>query len=262
MATHHELEEFEDWTQAYNAWAALMNPKHLSAARKLPPVTTFDDVEEPKPLQGDGDASAHGSDVSTHMGMDDFGRCFSEGSVIPNLEDLDHAGGLLSPAHLTSAGSLDPPRQVSSCSLEPTEESASPSSAPASTSEASVSGAARGLQDLAAGWATALQRDVLASVTAPDFQEQLRLLLRERGGPDAAEHLEGRSELCLAALGNVLPAYGYAASVGGLEEAFHFLEAMAADLPELESGLHAIYDGLGRAPPSELALGAPVPWSV
>mmetsp|Transcript_97880 Transcript_97880/g.226951 ORF Transcript_97880/g.226951 Transcript_97880/m.226951 type:complete len:160 (+) Transcript_97880:124-603(+) len=63
-----------------------------------------------------------------------------------------------------------------------------------------------------------LQRELFGALSTPAFQSELLMLLREHGGPDAADLLEGREHLCDRTLRGVLQALGYSDLGEALEE--------------------------------------------
>lgn len=96
----------------------------------------------------------------------------------------------------------------------------------------------------------------------PDFKLDLQTLLREGAGPDASNQLNavvGREELCLAALQEVLPDYGYRCTPEDLEIVLCLLEDTAIDYEPIKARMIEIYDCLGLAP--RTAFGT-VPWAV
>lgn len=106
------------------------------------------------------------------------------------------------------------------------------------------------------GWALSLQDDMLEALEKPGFQDELLLLLRECGA-DAAKNLHGRESLCLSALCDVLPQYGFECTPAGMEEAFQVLEALVSN--DSSENTMILYDRLGLAPPQERGS---VPWCV
>mmetsp|Transcript_4613 Transcript_4613/g.10846 ORF Transcript_4613/g.10846 Transcript_4613/m.10846 type:complete len:227 (+) Transcript_4613:58-738(+) len=214
-----ELEASSSWVQVFNTWKLEPESFRSTCLR-----VSEDD--------------AH-SDISTRLSG--FGRYTSDdGTLLESeyqgevCEDMDEA------YESCSEGSLD-----SSCSLwevEPCSEGSSGSSC--SQSEA-----------ISIADALELQGKLLGAFEAPDFQDELQQLLREAGGPDAFECLEGRSELCLSAVHAVLPQYGFADTVDGLTQALRVLEALAGECEEVEDGADAIRDSLGMMP-----LGSEAPW--
>lgn len=103
---------------------------------------------------------------------------------------------------------------------------------------------AAAVQSLALKQARALQSDISKAVDDPDFQDELLEWLREEG-PDSAEHLARREELCFTALQDVLPRYGFGCTVVGMRQALKTLVLTAAEFDELAEGLEDIYDSLG-----------------
>mmetsp|Transcript_25002 Transcript_25002/g.56708 ORF Transcript_25002/g.56708 Transcript_25002/m.56708 type:complete len:234 (+) Transcript_25002:134-835(+) len=107
------------------------------------------------------------------------------------------------------------------------------------------------------GHALALQRELLEAFRRPLFQSELLLLLRESGGPEASQCLEGRTELCVDVAEGVLLAHGFPCNGEGLMAALQVLEAFAPSSGLLRRGTDEVRDSIGLAPGGLAA----VPWS-